>query len=161
VVLVVSVVYRGCAIPVAWPVLSATEEHAWRREWLRLLRQVRTVVPRRFFVIVLADRGLYACWLFQRLVRLGWHPLLRINTGGTFRPATSTHYQALREVVPQPSTQCVGTGTAFRGRGAGSPVRCWRGGTRAIAIRGYGLPISRLVPGRRVGTAYGLGLSKA
>ena len=58
VVLVVSVVYRGCAIPVAWTVLPATEKHAWRGEWLRMLRQVRTGVPRRFFVIVLADRGL-------------------------------------------------------------------------------------------------------
>ena len=115
VVLVVSVVYRGCAIPVAWTVLSATEKHAWRREWLRMLRQVRTVVPRRVFVIVLADRGLYARWLFQRIVRLGWHPLLRINTGGTFRPAKSTHYRALRELVPQPGTQWVGEGTAFQG----------------------------------------------
>ena len=40
VVLVVSVVYRGCAIPVAWTVLAATEKHAWRGEWLRMLRQV-------------------------------------------------------------------------------------------------------------------------
>jgi hypothetical protein len=115
VVLVVSVVYRGCAVPVAWTVLPATEKHAWRGEWLRMRRQVRTVVPRRFFVIVLADRGLYARWLFQRIVRLGWHPLLRINTGGTFRPAKSVHYQPLCEFVPQPGTQWVGTGTAFQG----------------------------------------------
>jgi hypothetical protein len=58
VVLVVSVVYRGCALPVAWRVLPATEQHAWRSEWLRLLRQVRAAVPRRYFVSVLADRGL-------------------------------------------------------------------------------------------------------
>jgi hypothetical protein len=115
VVLVVSVVYRGCAIPVAWTVLPATEKHAWRGEWLRMLRQVRAVVPRDFFVIVVADRGLYARWLFQRIVRLGWHPLLRINTGGTFRPAKSVHYRPLRELVPQPGTQWVGTGTAFQG----------------------------------------------
>jgi hypothetical protein len=115
VVLVVSVLYRGCAIPVAWTVLPATEPHAWRGEWLRLLRQVRTAVPRRFFVLVLADRGLYARWLFQRIVRLGWHPVLRINTGGTFRPASSAHYQPLRELVPQPGTQWVGAGTAFQG----------------------------------------------
>src|SRR5262249_52108212 len=56
-----------------WTILPATEKHAWRGEWLRMLRMVRTVVPRYFFVIVLADRGLYARWLFQRLVRLGWH----------------------------------------------------------------------------------------
>src|SRR5258708_17051048 len=105
VVLVVSVLYRGCAIPVAWTVLPATEKHAWRGEWLRMLRQVRAVVPRRFFVIVLADRGLCARWLFLPAVRLGWHPLLRVNTGGTFRPAASARYKALRQMVPQPGTQ--------------------------------------------------------
>ena len=115
VVLVVSVVYRGCAIPVAWTVLPATEKHAWRGEWLRMLRQVRAVVPRGFFVIVLADRGLYARWLFERIVRLGWHPVVRINTGGTFRPAKSVHYRPLRDLVPAPGTQWVGTGTAFQG----------------------------------------------
>jgi hypothetical protein len=115
VVLVVSVVYRGCAIPVAWTVIPATEKHAGRREWLRMLRQVRAAVPRRFFVLVLADRGLYARWLFQRIVRLGWHPLLRINTGGTFRPAASARYRSLRELAPQPGTQWVGRGTAFQG----------------------------------------------
>jgi hypothetical protein len=115
VVLVVSVLYRGCAIPVAWTVLPAAEKHAWRGEGLRMLRQVRAAVPRRFFVIVLADRGLYARWLFQRIVRLGWHPLLRINTGGTFRPAASGHYQPLRSLVSQPGTQWVGPGTAFQG----------------------------------------------
>lgn len=115
VVLVVSVVYRGCAIPVAWTGLPATEKHAWRGEWLRMLRQVQAVVPRRYFVIVLADRGLYARWLFQRIVRVGWPPLLRINTGGTFRPAKSVRYRPLRELVPRTGTQWVGTGTAFQG----------------------------------------------
>ena len=114
-VLVVSVVSRGCASPVAWTVLPATEKQAWRGGWLRMLRQVRAVVPRRFFVVVLADRGLYARWLFQRLVRLGWHPVLRINTGGAFRPAQSGRSQPWRELAPQPGTQWVGTGTAFQG----------------------------------------------
>jgi hypothetical protein len=95
VVIVVSVVYRGGAIPVAWTVLAATEHHAWRGEWLRMWRQVRAVVPRRYFVMVLADRGLYARWLFQRIVRLGWPPLLRITTGGTFRPTQSVQYRPL------------------------------------------------------------------
>ncbi len=115
VVLVISVLYRGCAIPVAWTLLPATEKHGWRGEGLRMLRQVRAVVPRHFFVIVLADRGLYARWLFQRRVRLGWHPVLRINTGGTFRPAASVHSQPLRELVPTPGGRWVGHGTAFQG----------------------------------------------
>ena len=45
VVLTVRVVYRGCAIPVAWTVLPANQPGAWRREWLRLLRQVRPAIP--------------------------------------------------------------------------------------------------------------------
>jgi hypothetical protein len=61
--LALSVLSRGCAIPVAWPILPAGKKHAWRREWLRRLRHVRSVVPRRFFVLVLADRGLSARWL--------------------------------------------------------------------------------------------------
>src|SRR5215468_5192398 len=40
---------------------------------------------------------------------------LRINTGGTFRPATSTRYRPLRSFVPQPGTQWAGRGTAFVG----------------------------------------------
>jgi hypothetical protein len=56
-VLVISVVERGGAIPVAWTVLPATATHAWRRAWLRLLRQGHRAVPRPWTVIVLADRG--------------------------------------------------------------------------------------------------------
>ena len=56
-VLAISVVYRGCAIPVAWTVLAATAKHAWRRAWLRMLRQVHRAIPRAWTVLVLADRG--------------------------------------------------------------------------------------------------------
>ena len=86
VVLAVSVLYRGCAVPVAWVVLPANRPGAWRPHWLRLLRRLHRVIPRSWTVMVLSDRGLYARWLYRRLVRLGWHPCLRINTGGTFHP---------------------------------------------------------------------------
>jgi hypothetical protein len=115
-VLALSVVYRGCAIPVAWTVLPATAKHAWRREWLRMLRQVRRAVPRAWTVIVLADRGLYARWLFRRITRLGWHPFLRINTGGTFRPQGHVRTVPLKTLVPEPGTTWQGTGIAFKGR---------------------------------------------
>ena len=115
-VLALSVVYRGCAIPVAWTVLAATATHAWRREWLRMLRQVRRAIPRTWTVIVLADRGLYARWLFRRITRLGWHPFLRINTGGTFRPTGQVRGVPLKTLVPEPGTTWQGTGIAFQGR---------------------------------------------
>jgi Transposase DDE domain len=131
VVLVISVVYRGCAIPVAWVVLPATEKHAWRREWLRMLRQLRPAIPKGWTVIVLADRGLYARWLFRRITRLGWHPFLRINTGGTFRPKGQVRGVSLKTLVPEPGTTWQGTGIAFKGRHRQlhcTLLACWEAG---------------------------------
>src|SRR5213593_1930984 len=67
VVLAVCVVYRGCAIPVAWTILPAGRKRAWRREWLRMLRTLRVAIPRTWTVLILADRGWYARWLFRRI----------------------------------------------------------------------------------------------
>ena len=130
-VLAISVVYRGCAIPVAWTILPATAKHAWRREWLRMLRQVHRAVPRTWTVIVLADRGLYARWLFRRITRLGWHPFLRINTGGTFRPQGQGRAVPLQTLVPEPGTTWQGTGIAFKGRHRQlhcTLLACWEAG---------------------------------
>ena len=113
VVLAISVVYRGCAIPVAWVILPAGAKHAWRREWLRLVRRLRPAIPPGWTGIVLADRGGYAPWLFRRIVRLGWHPFLRINTGGSFRPAGAPCWRPLASFAPQPGTSWRGTGLAF------------------------------------------------
>lgn len=85
-VLAVSVRYRGGAVPVAWKVLKATEAPAWEPQWKTLLSHFREVVPFDWTVLVLADRGLSAKWLFQAITALGWHPLLRINTQGKYRP---------------------------------------------------------------------------
>ena len=112
VVLAISVVYRGCAIPVAWVILPAGAKHAWRREWLRLVRRLRPAIPPGGTVIVLAERGLSAPWLCRRIVRLGWHPFLRINTGGSFRPAGAPCWRPLARFAPQPGTRWRGTGLA-------------------------------------------------
>ena len=128
VVLAVSVVYRGCAIPVGWIILPAGEKHAWKHEWLRLLRRLRPAIPPALTVIVLADRGLYARWLFVRIRRLGWHPFLRVNARGTFRPDGWRHFQRLGDFAPAPDSRWQGTGTAFQGKS--SRLRCtllaWR-----------------------------------
>ena len=112
VVLCISVVYRGIGIPVAWCVLPAGEQHSWRCEWLRLLRLLRPAIPAGRTVIVLADRGLYARWLYQRIVRLGWHPFLRINVGGKFRPK-GKDWGSLTHLVSALGTRWAGKGTAF------------------------------------------------
>lgn len=77
--LVVSVLYRGSAIPVAWHILPANQEGAWMSPILRLLRHLSPAVPSGMTVLVLADRGLWSPRLWKRIRDLGWHPLLRVQ----------------------------------------------------------------------------------
>lgn len=108
-VLAVSVVYRGCAIPVAWVVVPATQQGAWRRHWEGLFILLQGSVPDDWTVLVLADRGLYARWLFWHIVGRGWHPFLRINRGGLFRPHAAEGFRPLATAAPR-----VGTGWSGR-----------------------------------------------
>jgi hypothetical protein len=76
-VLCISVVYRGCALPVAWKVVGAEQKGAWEPYWLTLLEKLTDRVPAHWTVIVMSDRGLYAPWLYAKIVALGWHPFMR------------------------------------------------------------------------------------
>ena len=112
VVLAVSVVYRGCAIPVAWVILPAGATQAWRREWLRLLR--------------LSAPG-HPCWLDgDRAGRprpvcpvavsahhpAGLAPLFASNRA-ELRPAGATCWRPLASVVSQPGRSWRGTDLAY------------------------------------------------
>jgi Transposase DDE domain len=111
--LAISVVYKGCAVPVAWKILPATGKHAWKTEWLTLVRTLGRDFPPGWTVIVLTDRGLYAKWLFQAIVQQGWHPLMRVNTAGTFRPQGQTR-QTMADLVPTVGSSYQGRGEAFQ-----------------------------------------------
>lgn len=112
-VLSISVVYRGSAIPVAWKVLRANVKHPWKDEWLRLLEAFRPWVPRDWTVIVMTDRGLYARWLFQAIVDLGWHPLMRIAHTAKFRESGSRSNLTVTSLVTAPGRRWQGRGWAF------------------------------------------------
>jgi hypothetical protein len=114
VVLAVSVVYRGCGMPVAWTILPAGQKGAWRDEWVRLLQQLHPAVPAAWTVIVLADRGLYAGWLYRQIVQLHWHPFLRINNGAKFRPAGCARWYWLKELVSATGQKWAGAGSCFK-----------------------------------------------
>jgi hypothetical protein len=83
-VLSVSVLVGGTAIPVAWRVVRATQPGAWKPHWLALLNALCGACPGRD-VLVVADRGLYAKWLFDAIRANHWHPLLRIQAQGHLR----------------------------------------------------------------------------
>jgi Transposase DDE domain len=128
-VLVVSVLYRGTAIPVGWVVLSGNTTGAWMPEILRLLRLLRPAVPPDLPVLVLADRGLWSPRLFKRIKDLGWHPLLRVIGTVTFAPSGQPRRPA-RELVSGPGQAWVGRGHAFTGqrRRAGTLIVVWLDG---------------------------------
>jgi hypothetical protein len=110
----ISVLYRGCAVPVAWKILPAVGKHPWKDEWKGLLKEFRQALPQGWTVIVLTDRGLYAKWLFQAIQEQGWHPFMRINTSGTFRPLDEKQRRPLLSFVPQVAAQWKGRGQAFK-----------------------------------------------
>jgi DDE family transposase len=114
-VLAISVVYRGCAIPVAWHIVPATAKGRWRPHWERLLAQVGAGVPadEGWLVIVLADRGLYARWLFQAIVAQHWHPFLRINQQGQYRPVGQARFRPLALAVQRGQDGWKGTVECF------------------------------------------------
>lgn len=145
VVLAISVLYRGCAVPVAWKILPATEAHAWNPEWQALLRQFQKVVPVSWKMVVLADRGLYSKELFDAIVTLGWHPLLRINQQGKYRPAGWHHWRLLGRAAPRVGQRWQGRCTVFRnqpGQLECTLLACWEEGHEAPWLVVTDLPVA-------------------
>lgn len=120
-VLAVSVVYRSGAVPVAWAVLPAAKKGRYKPHWKRLLQRFKGLVPPHFRVIVLADRGLYAKWLFKAVVDLGWHPFLRVNTHNAHFKPDGGAYLPLREVLAGVGSSYGSGGTMFRSKDARLP----------------------------------------
>ena len=140
-VLSLSLVYRGTAIPVAWKVLRGNTPQAWEPEWRALLHWFAGQVDRPWTVIVMTDRGLYAGWLFQEIVALGWHPMMRVTCLGKFRPEGWTKPQEFGRFVPRP-------GRAWQGAGSRSPASRSAGGLHAVGLLGRRVRGSLVHPDR-------------
>ena len=88
--------------------------------------------PPDWTVIVMSDRGLYARWLFQEIVALGWHPLMRITRTGKFRKNGSRSSLPVTAFVPKVGQRWQGRGVAFpktaRRRLDCTLLACWEFG---------------------------------
>jgi len=115
-ILVISVVVRSCAIPVAWKVLPGEQEGSWRPHWEGLLNAIQEAVPPEWEVIVLADRGLYARWLWDAIRACGWHPFLRLNLGVKARLVGESTFEWISCWVPTPGTSWQGEVECFAGK---------------------------------------------
>ena len=110
--IVISVVYRGCAIPVAWRILRANQRGAWMDPIVELLRALAPAVPEDLTVIVLCDRGLASPKLWKQILAQGWHPYMRYPKNVTFCAEGGRRLPA-RTFVSRPDTAWIGSGTAF------------------------------------------------
>jgi hypothetical protein len=141
--LVIRVVVRGGAIPVAWRVVEATRPGAWRPHWEAVLRHLPGRVPPAWPVIVLADRGLYAHWLFTTIQRWGWHPCLRINRQGQYRPQGAPPFRPLTQVISRIGQRWAGPVTGFATAARQLPCTLlarWDPGDREPWLVGTDLP---------------------
>lgn len=114
-VLSVSIVYRGCAVPVAWAVLPANTPGAWNPRWIELLRRVAAALGNGWQAVVLSDRGLESPDLFREIVGLGMHPLMRIKAGAKFRPSGWTKFYPVTGFVQRDGERFAMSGTAYSG----------------------------------------------
>lgn len=153
VVLAISVLYRGSAIPVAWVVLP----HRGKGEWLphleRLLALLVPAVPVGMRVLVMTDRGLWSPRLWHQIKENGWHPLMRIRPDATFAPTGQRRGRA-RELVPGPGWCWVGEGIAYKHaatRIAGTLLVVWGPGQKEPWLL-----LTDLAPDAVEGSWYGL-----
>ena len=77
VILAVSVVVAGCAIPVAWHIQRGDQKGEWHPIWVALLSHLHTAVPAGWTVFVLSDSGLYSKKLFKKISK-GFNSTLSI-----------------------------------------------------------------------------------
>ena len=151
----ISVVYRGHAIPVAWKVLHANVPHPWKPEWIALLRVFAGLVPPGWTVMVMTDRGLYARWLYQEIVALDWHPVMRITHQSKFRKGRSKKSVPVTALVPRVGCRWQGHGVAFPKK----PERRLECTLMACWEEGYEEPwflVTDLAPDQAEGLWYGM-----
>ena len=106
VALVISVVYRQHAIPVAWHIVGAQEKWSWIDHFCRLLRLLAPAVPATVPVHVLCDQGLGSLDLWAQIVAFGYplggHPCLRYQPHVTFQPEGQTPRVPVRSLITRP-----------------------------------------------------------
>ena len=110
--IVISVLYRSCAIPVAWHIRHADQPGSWMDPTVELLQALAPAVPENMTVIVLCDRGIASPKLWNQIRDQGWHPGMRYRKNITFCADGGRRLPAQR-FVSRPDTAWIGCGTAF------------------------------------------------
>jgi len=122
VILCVSVVVAGCAIPVAWHIQESQRPGSWHPIWEGLLAHIKPGIPTDWTVFVLSDSGLYSKHLFDYLSQdMPGHPLMRIDSAqGLFQRQGRQQWRPIRELVYRGMPPTILVGHCFKGK----PIAC-------------------------------------
>jgi hypothetical protein len=113
VALVISVLYRGCAIPVAWHIVPTHQPGAWMPHILTLVDQLAPAIPPTWRTMVMVDRGLWSPRLWQKLQQRRLLPLVRIADGVTIQRTGRKRSVTPARLVPAPGRCWVGRAAVF------------------------------------------------
>ncbi len=128
-VLACAIVYRGCAVPIAWSMLAGGQKGEWHPHWCALLARVAAVLGPGWQVLVLTDRGLESPRLFRAITDQGWHPLMRVKAGGKFRPHGWRRFYPLGTFAGRVGQRFAAAGLAYCGeRLPCTLLACWQEG---------------------------------
>lgn len=122
VILAVSVVVSGCAIPVAWHIQKGDCKGEWNPIWSNLLKTLKVAIPADWRVFVLSDSGLYSKKLFRLLSQdIQWATFMRIGwSQGLFQLKGTQKWVAIRDFVYKGMSPLVLEGRCFKG----NPIDC-------------------------------------
>jgi hypothetical protein len=122
VILAVSVVVCGCAIPVAWHIQASERKGEWNPIWKNLLQALQPALPTAWTVFVLSDSGLYSKHLFKHLSQhLQWATFMRIGwSQGLFKRKGDRVWQPIRAYLYKGMTPLSLEGHCFKG----NPIAC-------------------------------------
>ncbi len=146
--LVVSVLFRGIAIPVAWCIMPANKKGAWMGPILELLQLIKPAVPDCMKVVVMCDRGLWSRRLWGAIIALGWHPLMRVKKKTLFQPHGKRCGPAM-ELILGKGHIWVGAGKAFsdsHGQLPATLVMIWAAGQKEPWLLLTDLPPDEIDP---------------
>lgn len=122
VILSVSVVVCGCAIPVAWHIQESGRKGKWNPIWQGLIASLLPAIPDKWTVYALSDSGLYAKPLYQYLTdTCGWYVFMRTNIrDGLFKPKGTAKWQAIHHWLSAGMSPHIMSGTCFKS----NPIAC-------------------------------------
>jgi hypothetical protein len=148
VAIVLSVCYRGTALPIAWAIGPANRRaFPWKAPTQQLFAALVGVVPPERLVLVTADRGFWSPALWKTVCGLGWHPLFRVRPDASFAPNGGERVPA--RTLVQPGEQWVGTGLLYRHRPTRRSVTlvaCWAAHAREPWLLATDLPTDAVTP---------------